>query len=414
MKFCISFGKFELKYFFYCVLLSILELYIHFFFYYKEEEETIISEHCLMYLFCFFLGYLFNIIPNWISHIKSKEKEKPITNKLNEKRNNSIEYIYNKQDEKYLSAKDIIKFLFICHILLLAELIENAGNRIDDTIAEKEASDEAKNIDNKYEDNYIFIECIIIFLVSKCSKEVYYKHQYISFFIFILFGAIKNIYFLMKNLAYDFNIISFFSRIIYSIFYGIYYLYIKRLMNNKFISPYKCNFMTGIINAPLIIIIYFIVSLTPLGNYKSEYYFDNIFIFFNKVKKSNAKSVIKLISLPIVYGIYQFIVIKTIYDYSIFHMYIPFLIEYFLENITKDFNMIEKSFLIVSLFIELIMILVFIEIIEINCCGLNKNLKRNIQSRGIIDSSLNFEDDDDDETNYVRNDEENEIINSKF
>ena len=43
------------------------------------------------------------------------------------------------------------------------------------------------------------------------------------------------------------------------------------------------------------------------------------------------------------------------------------------------------------------MILVFLEIIEINCCGLNKNLKRNIESRGIIDSSLNIENDDDDD-----------------
>ena len=44
------------------------------------------------------------------------------------------------------------------------------------------------------------------------------------------------------------------------------------------------------------------------------------------------------------------------------------------------------------------MILVFLEIIEINCCGLNKNLKRNIQSRGTIDSSLVIENNDDDET----------------
>ena len=43
------------------------------------------------------------------------------------------------------------------------------------------------------------------------------------------------------------------------------------------------------------------------------------------------------------------------------------------------------------------MILVFLEIIEINCCGLNENLKRNIESRGIIDSSLAIENDDDDD-----------------
>jgi len=39
------------------------------------------------------------------------------------------------------------------------------------------------------------------------------------------------------------------------------------------------------------------------------------------------------------------------------------------------------------------MILVFLEIIELNFCNFNKNLKRNIELRAIIDSSLSIEDD---------------------
>ena len=87
-------------------------------------------------------------------------------------------------------------------------------------------------------------------------------------------------------------------------------------------------------------------------------------------------------------------------------MYIPFLIQYLIENITKDLNLFEIIFLISSFFVELIMILVFLEIVEINYCGLNKNLKRNIQSRGKIDSFLAIEnDDDDDEIEDEINDE---------
>ena len=99
-------------------------------------------------------------------------------------------------------------------------------------------------------------------------------------------------------------------------------------MKYKFISPYKCNFMIGIINVPIITLIYFIISLTPLGNEEKEYYYDNIFKLFKDLGNIKINGLIKLISLPIVYGIYQFIVIKTIYDYSIFHMYIPFSIEF--------------------------------------------------------------------------------------
>ena len=91
MKFCISLGKFELKYFFYCVLIILIEIYNYYFVYY--DEEKIISEHYQMHSFCFFLGYLLNIIPAWINNKNSKEKGNHIENKHEGVNNNSIEYI---------------------------------------------------------------------------------------------------------------------------------------------------------------------------------------------------------------------------------------------------------------------------------------------------------------------------------
>ena len=77
----------------------------------------------------------------------------------------------------------------------------------------------------------------------------------------------------------------------------------------------------------------------------------------------------------------------------------------------KDINI---YLLILFFCIEFIMILIFLEIIEINFCELNKNLKRNIESRGIIDSSLIDERDDDDEFDYQKNsinNKENKVLN---
>ena len=51
------------------------------------------------------------------------------------------------------------------------------------------------------------------------------------------------------------------------------------------------------------------------------------------------------------------------------------------------------------------MILVFLEIIEIKFCGLNENVKRNIELRSLNESSLAIENDDDDEFDDERNDE---------
>ena len=61
-------------------------------------------------------------------------------------------------------------------------------------------------------------------------------------------------------------IIKFILNIIYCILNAICYIYIKKLMKYKFISPAKCNFIIGIIDFPLIILIYIIISFTSLGN----------------------------------------------------------------------------------------------------------------------------------------------------
>ena len=392
MKFCISFGKFELKFIIYSFLIVILELYIYRFIDYIKVE--ILNKNMLLNTSCLFLGYLLNIIPDLISSIKSKEKEKenPIANKLKERNTLSIEYIYNKQNEKQLSSKDILKFGFIYLIPLLEVLIEGIIYIIN-------------NIDKKnYDDDFPFIEYIIIFLASKFDKEVYYKHQYISFFLLILAEAIKNIYFIFKAKHYNNPfIIKIVLYIIYSTLYPIYYINIKKLMKYKFISPAKCNFMVGIINFPLSILLYFIISFTSLGNIESNYYYDSVFELFTNLGQISAKSWIILISLPFVYGILEFININTIYNYTIYHIYIPIIIFYFIQNIFDESDLFGKYFLISVFLIELIMILIFLEIIEINCCGLNKNLKRYIQLRGIVESPLTIGiDDDDNETNITK------------
>ena len=361
--------------------------------------------------FAFFLGYLLNIIPLWIINTNSKVKENPLANELKKEDSQynkfiqSFEYKIFKSNKKYLSRKDLLKIFFICFVILLIEIVDNIISAKENNKNDKETK--------KYNDDFIIFEYLITFLISKYFEEIYYKHHYFSFLILIFVEVIKAIYFFIKNLYQTFNIIVIISQIIYTFLYAIYFISIKRVMKYNFIIPSKINFMIGVIDVPLILIIYFIISLTPLGNKTNEYYVDNIFELF-KNGKFDVKNVIHLISLPFIYGLFIFITSNIIYDYTIYHIFFPFLMEFFIENIVKNFGISINIFLILIFIIELIMILVFIEIIEINCCGLNKNLKRNIQSRGIIDSTLNFEDDVDDETNYVRNDEENEIINSKF
>jgi len=159
-------------------------------------------------------------------------------------------------------------------------------------------------------------------------------------------------------------------------------------MKYKYISPYKINYMIGMINLPIIIIIYIIISFTPLGVKDNVYYYDSIFDLFKNFGNLNVINIILIITLPFTYGIILLLTNKIIYDFTIYHIYITSLIENFIANIFKDSEFTEKIFLILTFFIELIMILIFLEIIELNFCGLNENLKRNINKRSFIESSL--------------------------
>jgi len=408
MRMCISFGTFNLNYFIYCILFLIGEIFI-FLFIYDNTDENIANKHILIDPTCYFFGYLLNFFPEWIRNRNSKAKNKPITSRLKERDTQSFEYIYNKPDNKYLPIKEVIKIFFISIFLFLTEIL-----RIIQIITKGNNKDKDKDEDEEkeeYEDRFIFIEFLLILLIPH-SSEVYYKHQKLSFLIFTLIEIIKIIAFIVyKILNENFNdYLAIFIEIIISIIYAFYYIYIKRLMKYKFISPYKSNFIIGLINFPLIIIIYLIISFTSLGDENNKYYIDNIFnLFKNGVDTINA---IKLISLPIAYGIYTSLLNKIIYDFTLYHYYIPLLIENFIFDISKQIGNENKKYFIIfiisSFFIELIMILVFLEIIELNFCGLNKDLKKNIEFRALNETSLeikDYYDNEDDNERDIKNEE---------
>ena len=73
------------------------------------NNKDIFNGNQIFGTFCYYFGYLLNIIPTWFV----KEN-----------------YIDNNPDNKHMSAKDIIKLFSICFILLLIQLIEIFSNII--------------------------------------------------------------------------------------------------------------------------------------------------------------------------------------------------------------------------------------------------------------------------------------------
>ena len=362
MNASISFSKFNLKYLLYSISFLFVDIIIYLFIF-DDSDGNIIVKHKLLDTSFLCFGYLLNIIP---------------------------EHIFNNNPDKHnLSIKDIIKLAIISIFSLFFYTMQKILNKDED---------EDNDYDNlrteyEYEDYFMFIEFFVIFIIPH-SSEVYYKHQKLSFLIFSIteifkvFLFLRDKQFLNKSINESLSIILEFS---FSIVFALYLIYIKELMKYKFVSPYKVNFIVGMITFPLIIIIYIIISLTSLGKYV-----DNIKeIFKDDLSLIN---VIRLITFPLGYGIYALLFNKIIYDFTLYHIYIPLLVENFVINLAIHFeNKLIIFFLIIFFLIELTMILIFLEIIELNFCGLNQNLKKNIEFRALADTPIETKEYDDDE-----------------
>ena len=123
-------------------------------------------------------------------------------------------------------------------------------------------------IGNEDNEDYNFIEFVFFYLAIICIfKKGTYKHQYISIIILVVLGLFKYIFkiFSSKKLKYDYKIyiITFMANVLNSLLTCAIYGYIKGLMEYKFFSIYKCAYIFGFIDVPIIIILYFVLSYFP-------------------------------------------------------------------------------------------------------------------------------------------------------
>ena len=87
-------------------------------------------------------------------------------------------------------------------------------------------------------------------------------------------------------------------------------------------------------------------------------------------------------------------------EFSVCHSFLLIQITQIIENaiiLSLDFGSSDKTYDILLAFIfvffalNIFFILLFLEIIEINCCNINYNTKKNIAERATIDVEMEFE-----------------------
>ena len=107
---------------------------------------------------------------------------------------------------------------------------------------------------------------------------------------------------------------------------------------------------------------------------------------------------------------------KTINDFTVFHIFILISFYEYINAINKiiiNFNLLELITTITIISLEILVSFVFVEIIELNFCGLNRNLKRNIINRGDNEINKLYEEKDGESEEDNNNSEiSSELINS--
>ena len=251
--------------------------------------------------------------------------------------------------------------------------------------------------------DYLCVWPTNLFIISLFSylflKMKLYRHHYLSIIIITIFSIVYN------GLAHNFesekfkknykgHIIYFSSESIFNMLYVLY----KFFMIKKFIKSYEILSFQGLIEFILGIII---LAITTICYPK----LDDFNTYREKINESGLEKA--MFCLLIFINFLTFLTIFIILD-----IFTPFHI--LLLNILSDIisGFIEETYIspsklvtltyFILIIISLFMVLVFIEIIQLNFCGLSTMTKKNIEERAKLDSVLSNKIDNMDDVSNIQ------------
>ena len=225
------------------------------------------------------------------------------------------------------------------------------------------------------------IEMIIMIFVSIwLLKYKYYKHHIISVIIYMIFGILSEI--LIGEYTFEDKraLIVKLIRVLGCAVDAIYYCFQKYLMD-KFYYPYwNIAFIPGFLLFILTTIFLIIMLTDPLKANSEKVVIKDFYLYFTQdagptVGKILIHLVLHIIMCPLV--------ILTIYYFT--PNFILIVLQF--SRITQHLIDIKAKqlYIIVFYVIQLIALMIHLEIIELNFCGLNRFTKQNIDLRGIDD-----------------------------
>ena len=381
----LSLGNIEKKLYLYTLIYIIIHIIIKllylFYFPTKKKDSINLSLDKIIE----FGSLLFYAFPEFIMRRSGYNKRNLFGKDDETHRINRIFIFNNPKNIKFKGFTFLIIFLIIYLLYYYFTTIYSRINKDESFIFENELSQSLK--------------IVFLFLLSKfIDKSHFYKHQYLSMIIIVLMGIIRFII-EVEEYNYKFNfpdsLLSLILGLISHFFDSAFFFVIKKYMDNNYYSPFFMSFLIGTLYSilsllSLLIFAYIDCGETEICRILSEKTFisDNLTTFI-------------LILCSIIYAIYFLINAATIYNFSVFHLMLLISIGKLILRIIifTDTLILEQILFLLTFIIDIFAVLVFVEIIILNFCGFNYNIKNNIISRAgndiayILDSDDNHDDD---------------------
>ena len=262
----------------------------------------------------------------------------------------------------------------------------------------------SKVITNIFQETYEFINqsltlIFLSFFMKFYSTFRFYNYNIISVIMFATLAIILDAFIYKETFTFILILLNILSSVLYSVELN----YRKYLMDNKYISLYKIICFCGIID----FIILTILEILTI-NYK---------LFFNKqiieipiqyrdIKTNYFLIVSGSILILIFYSIHIIIFYLLIYHFTPIHAVVIDTIKISIKSIYKlqFLNVLYKINIITLIIFSILSLFIYLEIIELKCCGLNKNIRKNILKRMDTDKTMY------DTEDGIENDSENDRI----
>ena len=212
-------------------------------------------------------------------------------------------------------------------------------------------------------------------------KYKYYKHHIISIVVFIICGICCDLFLNYYREMFDFGFLINFIEFLSIITDVFYYYYQKYMMERLFYPYWRIGFALGItyLCFNIALLIYVLTSNDKINSKDSL-----VKQFYYSLNDLDIGLLIgRLIIIFIFIATNTALNILIIYYYNPNYILISFQVSKIIQVLIDEDK--EKFYCLFFFILQFLCLMIYLEILELNFCGLNKNTKRNIEFRGLED-----------------------------